>query len=99
VSDVKSAEDAVRELSHLREQIEEVDRQVVELIARRAKLAREAGHAKLIAGLPRYDPVREVRVIETAAERAKATGLPEQEVRQIMRQLISIARHAQEQES
>lgn len=92
----RTPKDAVRDLARLREEIEQVDRQVIELVVQRARLAEEAGDAKRIAGLPLLDPVREARVMETAAEHARQAGIPDAEVRQIFRLLITIARKSQE---
>lgn len=89
-------QDAVRELARLREEIEQLDRQIVDLVVHRSKLAEEAGDAKRVAGLPLLDPVREARVMETAAEAARQAGIPDAEVRQIFRLLITIARKQQE---
>jgi chorismate mutase len=94
--EVSTPQDAVRELARLREDIEKVDQQLIELIVQRALLAREAGAVKRVAGLPLMDPVREVRVIETAAEQARQAGIPDAEVWQIFRLLVSIARKSQE---
>lgn len=91
-----TAQDAVRELARLREEIETVDRQIIDLVVHRANLARIAGDAKRVAGLPLLDPVREARVMETAAESARQAGIPDSEVRQIFRLIIQIARITQE---
>lgn len=92
----RTAQEAVQTLARLREDIEQIDRQIVELVVQRAKLAEEAGAAKRVAGLPLLDPVREARVMETAAEYARQAGIPDSEVRQIFRLLITIARKSQE---
>jgi chorismate mutase len=89
-------QDAVQQLARLREEIELLDRQIVDLVVHRARLAEEAGEAKRVAGLPLLDPVREARVMETAAEAARQAGIPDAEVRQIFRLLITIARKQQE---
>lgn len=89
-------QEAVQALSRLRERLEEVDRQVLELIVLRTRLAAEAGHAKRAAGLPLLDPVREARVVETAAAEARQAGIPDAEVRQVFRLLIALARQQQE---
>jgi chorismate mutase len=93
---VSTPQEAVRELARLREEIEHVDRQIIDLIVQRARLGHDAGIAKRIAGLPLLDPVREARVMETAAEQARQAGVPDAEVRQIFRLLIAIARHSQD---
>ena len=93
---VTTPQEAVRELARLREEIELVDRQIVDLVVHRARLAQEAGSAKRVATLPLLDPVREARVMETAAEAARQAGIPDAEVRQIFRLLIQIARISQD---
>jgi chorismate mutase len=93
---VSSPQEAVRRLATLREEIEQVDRQIIDLVVHRARLAQEAGDVKRIAGLPLLDPVREARVMETAAEAARQAGIPDGDVRQIFRLLIAIARKSQE---
>lgn len=93
---IETPEQAVRLLSDLRSRIEDLDRQIVDLIVARTKLAEEAGHAKRVAGLPLFDPVRESRVMETAAQEARQAGIPDADVRQIFRLLIGIARKSQE---
>ena len=89
-------QEAVQELSRLRERLEEVDRQILDLIVHRSQLAADAGRAKRVAGLPLLDPVREARVMETAAAEARQAGIPDDEVRQIYRLLITLARKFQE---
>lgn len=86
----------MKRLAQLREEIEQLDRQIVELVVHRSRLAEEAGESKRVAGLPLLDPVREARVMETAAEAARQAGIPDAEVRQIFRLLITIARKSQE---
>lgn len=96
MSTPSTPQDAVCELARLREEIEQLDRQIIDLVVHRSKLAEEAGDAKRVAGLPLLDPVREARVMETAAEAARQAGIPDAEVRQIFRLLITIARKQQE---
>ncbi len=93
---VSSPQEAVRRLATLREEIEQIDRQIIDLVVHRARLAQEAGDVKRIASLPLLDPVREARVMETAAEAARQAGIPDGDVRQIFRLLIAIARKSQE---
>lgn len=88
------------ELSRLREQIEHLDRALVQLIAHRVRIAREAGTEKLAAGLPTQDPDREAEVIRQAIASARDAGLDcDDEVRQIFSLLIELSRRAQSNES
>lgn len=84
------------ELVKLREEIETLDRSLVELIATRVRLAREVGTAKAKAGVPTLDHVREAAVVRRAVVLARDAGLTcDDEIRQIFWQLIGLSRRAQ----
>lgn len=83
------------ELSRLRDEIERVDRAVIELIAKRVQVAREVGAAKRAAGLPTLDPAREASVIRQIAVIAREAKLPDDAVRQIFWHIIGLSRRAQ----
>lgn len=55
------------DLTPLREQIDAIDRQLLELISRRAKLAAEVGRLKLASASPVYRPEREAEVLRAVA--------------------------------
>jgi chorismate mutase len=82
-------------LSRLREEIERIDRTLIELIAQRVRLAREVGVAKRAAGLPTLDTAREAAVIRQAAEAAREAGLLDDDIRHIFWQVIGLSRRAQ----
>ena len=54
-------------LAPLRDQIDGIDRQLIELVSRRAQLATEVGRQKLVTGSPVYRPEREAEVMRTVA--------------------------------
>jgi monofunctional chorismate mutase len=83
------------ELARLREEIERIDRTLIELIARRVRLAREVGAAKRTAGLPTLDPAREAAVIRQAAVLGREAKLVDDDVRQIFWHIIGLSRRAQ----
>ena len=84
------------ELGRLREEIEQIDRRLIEVIAERVRLAREVGKEKRAAGLPTLDPGREAAVVRRAVTLARDAGLEcDDEVRQIFWQLIGLSRRAQ----
>lgn len=58
------------ELNQLRDQIDEVDKQMVELLARRLALVEQVGQVKSRYGLPIYAPDREAAML--ASRRAEA---------------------------
>ena len=82
-------------LARLREEIERVDRTMIELIATRVRLAREVGATKRAAGLPTLDPAREAAVIRNAAVLAREADLVDDDVRQIFWHLVGLSRRAQ----
>lgn len=89
----------VQILEQLRTEIEELDRRLITLIAERVSLAREAGEAKRSAQLPAVDPAREAAVVRRASAFAREAGLPDEEVRQLVWQIIGLCRRAQAPEA
>ena len=87
------------EMERLRQEIESIDRSLIELIARRVDLAREVGRAKRAAGLPTLDPAREAAVVRRAGQVAREVGIEDEDVRYIFWHLIGLSRRAQSEES
>ena len=52
-------QDALRLLKESRGKIDDIDRQLVELLNRRTRIVEDIGRAKEAAGLPVYEPNRE----------------------------------------
>ncbi len=86
-------------LEQLRVEIEELDRQMLTLLAERMSLAREAGEIKRNARLPLVDPAQEAAVVRRAAVFARESGLPVEEVRQLLWQVIGLCRGVQVEEA
>lgn len=86
---------ASERLRAMRTRIEEVDRDIVGLIAERVQLAREVGAAKRELGLPTLDPAREAAVVRRAGELAREAGVGEEDVRYVFWHLIGLSRRAQ----
>jgi chorismate mutase/prephenate dehydrogenase len=84
------------ELDVLRAQMAEVDRQIVQALARRLELAASIGEAKRKAGLPLRDWDVERRVLTRASELASSLHVPPDVVRTVMQALIEAARVEQE---
>ena len=61
-------------LKPLREAIDRIDRQLLELLTERARLAHEVGRVKNTSGAPVYRPEREAEVLRKAA--ANNPGTP-----------------------
>lgn len=83
------------DLNDVRRRIEEVDGELVDLIALRCRLVRTAGGSKHAAGLPVEDPRQEASVVRRAASRARDAGVEEEVVRHIFWALIGLARSIQ----
>ncbi|MFM7244544.1 MAG: chorismate mutase [Planctomycetaceae bacterium] len=78
-------------LPQLRGQIDGIDRELVELMNRRAEVAREIGHLKQATGQQTYDPSREETVLDRVAK-ANAGPLSDESVKAVFRELISGSR-------
>ncbi|MFN8573569.1 MAG: chorismate mutase [Gemmatimonadaceae bacterium] len=94
------SEDAGRdnELAERRAEIHEVDRAIIELLARRVVIGRQIGKLKRDAGLPVLDPGREAEVIRAVGEMARAQTLPSEPVREIFWRIVALSRQVQWEE-
>jgi chorismate mutase/prephenate dehydratase len=82
-------------LKPLREAIDRIDRQLLELLNERARLAHEVGRVKNTSGAPVYRPEREAEVLRKAA--ANNPGpLREQGVIAVFREVMSACRALEE---
>jgi chorismate mutase len=86
---------AVEALGRCRQQIEQLDRQIVDLLGKRVALSKEIGALKKTAGLPTLDPAREAEVIRRAAGLAREAGLSDEKVRDIFWHVIGLSRAVQ----
>ncbi len=82
-------------LSRLRQEIDAIDRELLEIINRRAKLAKEVGEVKRKEGIPFYVPGREAKILSRIEELNKGP-LPPESVRAIFREIISACRALEE---
>jgi chorismate mutase/prephenate dehydratase len=81
-------------LASLRAEIDRIDRELVELLNRRASIATSIGQVKESQGLEIWSPVREEEVIARALE-ASHGPLPPETLRLIFRELMSASRSLQ----
>ncbi|CAN5752032.1 chorismate mutase [soil metagenome] len=88
--------DPLAELTNCRAEIEQIDRQLVELLAARMALGRRTATIKRAAGLPILDPQREAEVIRRAVTTAREHDLPVEGVREMFWQIVGLSRRAQE---
>jgi len=78
-------------LEELRKQIDDVDRQLVDLLSQRARTVLAIGRLKAVASLPVYEPVREKAVYAQVRE-ANQGPLPDIEITRIFERIIDVMR-------
>ena len=84
-----------RRLERLRDEILDCDRELVRILGRRRDLVREIGRLKAALGVPVTDPQREAAVVRRAAELARASGLDEELVRDLIWKIMASSRDQQ----
>ena len=77
-------------MEELREEIEDIDRELVELIARRTYVADTIAEVKAEEGLPTTDESQEQRVMDRAGENAERFEVDSNLVKAIFRLLIEL---------
>ena len=78
-------------LKPLREQIDAIDVQILDLLSRRARVAQEVGHVKAETSAPVFRPEREAQVLRGLAERNPGP-LANADVQTIFREVMSACR-------
>ncbi|MGO4381651.1 prephenate dehydratase [Pseudoduganella sp. RAF53_2] len=78
-------------LKPLREKIDAIDAQLLDLLNQRAKVAQEVGHVKAETNAPVFRPEREAQVLRGVAERNPGP-LGDKEVQSIFREIMSSCR-------
>lgn len=94
--ELPALETGLPELKETRELIDQIDHELVELLARRAELARRALRAKAQAGTPVPDPAREEAVIATRRAWATELGVDPEGMEAIFRAILRFSRRAQQ---
>jgi chorismate mutase len=82
-------------LEALREQIDGIDRRILELVADRMRLVLQVGDYKREHALAVYDPERERRVLESLA-RSAPEPLNAESVKRIFERLIDVSRYLEQ---
>lgn len=75
-------------LSPLRDQIDQVDQQLIELFAQRLALVAEVGKVKSQHGIPVYAPDREAMMIEARRQEAEKQGVPADLIEDVLRRVM-----------
>jgi chorismate mutase/prephenate dehydratase len=78
-------------LKPLRDQIDAIDAQILDLLSQRGKVALEVGHVKAETSAPVFRPEREAQVLRDKAERNPGP-LKDQDVQTIFREIMSACR-------
>ena len=89
----------MRELSSLRSRIDEIDREILNLLMKRVKLAERIGVLKRQRGLPIRDEGREEDVYARLSEKAKVLGIPISDVKSIYREIMKMCTVVQAKET
>lgn len=78
-------------LKPLREQIDVIDAQILDLLNRRARVAQEVGHVKAETNAPVFRPEREAQVLRSVAERNPGPLL-DTDIQTVFREVMSACR-------
>lgn len=77
-----------KELLHLRDQIDQVDKQMLDLLEQRLALVEQVGEVKSEHGLPIYAPDREAAMLASRRAEAEKRGIPPQLIEDILRRTM-----------
>jgi chorismate mutase/prephenate dehydrogenase len=83
------------ELSELRQQIDEIDSQLVKLLAQRAKITAKVGKYKSQVGLPIYVPEREAELIAKRRVEAEQQNVSPVLIEDLLRRIMRESYHTQ----
>ena len=86
-------------IAGLRDEINGLNVQIVELLARRVEVARRIGEAKRQRNLPIVDRTREGKVYERVRELATERDLDPEGVEKVFREIVDLCTKAQQEES
>lgn len=78
----------VAELTALRDQIDDVDKALLNLLAKRLELVAEVGEVKSRFGLPIYVPEREASMLASRRAEAEAIGVPPDLIEDVLRRIM-----------
>lgn len=85
------------DISDWRKKIDDLDRQLVQLISERAEAAHQIGKLKSAAGMPIYEPDREQTVFANV-KKVNRGPLPDQDLIRIYERIMDIMRQIQQEE-
>jgi prephenate dehydrogenase len=82
-------------LQEAREMIDDLDRELLQLLARRSEMSRRAGRAKAALGAPVLDPAREAALMRARREWGAAAGLDPSAVEELFQTILRVSRRLQ----
>ncbi|ADL58790.1 MULTISPECIES: chorismate mutase [Methanothermobacter] len=88
---------ALETLKRSRREIDRIDREILDLISSRTSLAREIAEAKVALGMEIFDPERELEIIERTRRIARAYGINEDKLIQLMKILMDLSKTEQKE--
>ncbi len=87
--------DYQKELERLRKEIDKIDEEILHLLNKRARLAKEVGHIKKKYNLPVYVPSREMKIFERL-EKLNEGDFPTEAIKPVFREIIAACRSTEE---
>lgn len=84
----KATSDSANNLAELRSKIDDIDSQLVQLLAQRGKLTRQVGEYKSRTGLPIYVPSREAELLSNRRQQAEQEGVSPELVEDLLRRIM-----------
>ena len=75
-------------LNHLRQEIDALDRELIQLFAKRLELVTQVGEVKHEKGLPIYVPERELTMLQARREEAAKAGISPQLIEDVLRRFM-----------
>ncbi len=88
--------DGSLDLSAIRAQIDQINSQIIKLLAQRYKLSEEVAHYKKLHKLPVVDTKREKEMFKSIIKQAQEANLPPEYVAQVFRLIVD---HTHQQEN
>lgn len=85
-----------QQLDALRQKIDDVDSQLVELLAKRSALTQQVGEVKSRTGMPIYVPEREAQLIAKRRLQAQSQGVSPALVEDLLRRIMRESYHTQD---
>lgn len=90
-----SQNEFAQQLSELRQGIDELDNQLIQLLAKRAELTSKVGDIKAKTGMPVYLPKREAEVLASRTQIADTLGVSPSLVEDLLRRIMRESYHIQ----